>query len=149
MSQLSVPNQHRGTAFFGVSAVGYRLPSNLHRNRHGALYFRLTVPEDLRNVIGQREIYRSLHTCGVREAAHAAQTLRIAFRAIFSDLRIRMSDDETNASSAPALPFKDKHAQEKLRLQIRNSDLEKEVWDGINSTAQGQKATRTRVGHCV
>ena len=75
--------------------MAYRLPSHLHRNRHGALYFRLAVPADLRSMIGQGEIYRSLNTSSVRQAADVAQTLRIELWAIFRGLRsIAMSEEE-------------------------------------------------------
>lgn len=75
--------------------MSYRLPAHLHRNRHGVLYFRLAVPADLRPMIGQGEIYRSLNTSSVRQAADAAQTLRIELRALFRELRsIAMSEEE-------------------------------------------------------
>ena len=55
--------------------MGYRLPTYLHRNRHGTLYLRLAVPADLRHVIGQGELYRSLSTASIRDAADASQML--------------------------------------------------------------------------
>ncbi|CAD6562572.1 DUF6538 domain-containing protein [Paraburkholderia sabiae] len=67
--------------------MSFRLPAYLHRNRHGMLYFRLTVPPDLRPIVGQAEIYRSLGSASVRQAADMAQTLRIALHRLFSDLR--------------------------------------------------------------
>lgn len=65
----------------------FKFPAYLHRNRHGMLYFRLTVPPDLRPVVGQAEIYRSLGSASVRDAADAAQTLRITIQRLFADLR--------------------------------------------------------------
>lgn len=80
--------------------MAYRLPAHLHRNRHGVLYFRLTVPAHMQALIGQREIYRSLNTASVREAAIAAQTLAIAFRAVFRELgREGMSEQEKTAQT--------------------------------------------------
>ncbi|MDR5744440.1 site-specific integrase [Caballeronia sp. LZ029] len=67
--------------------MSFRLPAYLHRNRHGMLYFRLTVPPDLRPIVGQAEIYRSLGSASVRLAADRAQTLRITLQRLFSDLR--------------------------------------------------------------
>ena len=55
--------------------MAYRLPSHLHRNRHGMLYFRLAIPNDMRSIIGQHEIYGSLGTSSVKEATEAAQTI--------------------------------------------------------------------------
>jgi integrase len=65
----------------------FRLPAYLHRNRHGMLYFRLTVPPDLRPIVGQAEIYRSLGSVSVRQAADMAQTLRYTLQRLFSALR--------------------------------------------------------------
>lgn len=67
--------------------MALRLPSHLHRNRYGTLYLRLTVPADLRPIIGKAEIYRSLNTASVRQAADSAQTLRIALQRLFDRLR--------------------------------------------------------------
>lgn len=81
--------------------MAYRLPSHLHRNRYGTLYFRLAVPLDLRPIVGKAEIYRSLHTASVRQAANSAQTLRIALQRLFHELRVyggeHLSEDAQNA----------------------------------------------------
>ncbi|MES2365731.1 MAG: site-specific integrase [Pseudomonadota bacterium] len=81
--------------------MSYRLPAHLHRNRHGMLYFRLAIPNDIRILLGQREIYRSLRTSSVRQAADSAQALRIVFAAFFKRLRtLPMSEKEKSASEA-------------------------------------------------
>lgn len=82
--------------------MAYRLPSHLHRNRHGTLYFRMAVPNFARHTLQQREIYRSLRTSSVREAQFTAQTLRIALGAFFGEFRMLIPPvaDET---AAPAL----------------------------------------------
>lgn len=49
--------------------MGIRLPSNLHRNRHGVLYFRLNIPEDLHDFFETKVIYRSLLTSSIRLAS--------------------------------------------------------------------------------
>ncbi|ADG14230.1 hypothetical protein BC1002_0122 [Paraburkholderia atlantica] len=67
--------------------MSFRLPAYLHRNRYGMLYFRLTVPPDLRPIVGQAEIYRSLGSSSVRQAADQAQSLRITLQRLFEDLR--------------------------------------------------------------
>ncbi|KVH47351.1 site-specific integrase [Burkholderia diffusa] len=81
--------------------MAYRLPSHLHRNRYGTLYFRLAVPLDLRPIVGKAEIYRSLHTASVRQAANSAQTLRIALQRLFDELRVyggeHLSEDAQKA----------------------------------------------------
>jgi hypothetical protein len=38
--------------------MAYRLPAHLHRNRHGVLYFRLTVPNDIRHLLESVDIRR-------------------------------------------------------------------------------------------
>jgi hypothetical protein len=62
-----------------------RLPS--HRNRCGILYFRIAIPADLRVHFGQAEVYRSLNTAKVIEAALSAQTLALSFKSLFRQLR--------------------------------------------------------------
>lgn len=67
--------------------MAYRLPSYLHRSRYGTLYLRLTVPPDLRPIVGKAEIYRSLQTASIRQAADSAQPLKIALQRLFDRLR--------------------------------------------------------------
>jgi len=83
--------------------MAHKLPSHLHRNRYGTLYLRLSVPVDLRSVIGQAEIYRSLHTASVRHAADSAQTLRIALRRLFDRLRETGKDQLSEGQHEPLL----------------------------------------------
>ncbi|WP_036165116.1 site-specific integrase [Massilia sp. 9096] len=64
-----------------------RLPSHLHRNRCGILYFRIAIPADLRVHFGQAEVYRSLDTAKVIDAALSAQTLALSFKNLFRQLR--------------------------------------------------------------
>lgn len=67
--------------------MAFRLPAHLYRNRHGVLYFRLAVPVDLQSLLGQREIYRSLSTSNVRQAADHAIAYKFVFGAFFKQLR--------------------------------------------------------------
>lgn len=110
--------------------MAYRLPSCLHRNRHGILYFRIAVPADLRPMIGQAEIYCSLNTSSVRLAADAAQTLRIELWAIFRECRA-VTTPEDEQMPTPVDPERLKNvlafAKQKLHLQNRNARLEAEL----------------------
>jgi len=65
----------------------YRLPSHLHRNRCGILDFRIAIRADLRHHFGMAEVYRTLSTAKVTEAALLAQTLALSFKALFRQLR--------------------------------------------------------------
>jgi integrase len=67
--------------------MAIKLPSHLHRSRSGTLHFRIAIPPDLRHHFASREIYRSLRTPNVREAASAAQALSAAFKRGFERLR--------------------------------------------------------------
>lgn len=67
--------------------MAYRLPSHLHRNRCGILHFRIAIPADLRHHFGMAEVYRTLSTAKVTEAALPAQTLALSFKALFRQLR--------------------------------------------------------------
>jgi integrase len=64
-----------------------RLPSHLHRNRCGILYFRIAIPADLRVHFDQAEVYRSLDTAKVLDATLSAQTLALSFKNLFRQLR--------------------------------------------------------------
>jgi integrase len=78
-----------------------KLPSHLHRNRFGTLYFRLAVPADLRHHFASKEIYRSLRTSSVRAAVPAAQALSYAARHVFEQLRNRTMPDQKKPPAAP------------------------------------------------
>jgi hypothetical protein len=67
--------------------MSYRFPSHLHRNRCDIHYFRIAIPTDLRVHFGLAEIYRSLHTAKVTDAAHWAQALALSFKGLFRELR--------------------------------------------------------------
>lgn len=69
-------------------------PSHLRRNRHSVLYFRLRIPDDLRQHFASREIYRSLRTASVRQATGDAQTLHTAFSRLFTELRQQSVSDK-------------------------------------------------------
>jgi integrase len=82
--------------------MAIRLPSHLHRARSGILHFRIAIPPDLRQHFKTREIYRSLRTANVREAAQAVQPLSQAAKRAFHQLRsITMSDEK----KTPRDPF--------------------------------------------
>lgn len=66
--------------------MAYQLPAHLHRNRHGILYFRMAVPNMVRHILSQKEIYRSLRTSSVRQAKQVAQSLTVELRVIFGEL---------------------------------------------------------------
>jgi hypothetical protein len=51
------------------------------------LHFRIAIPPDLRPHFTTQEIYRSLRTASIHEAATAAQTLSIDLKRIFTALR--------------------------------------------------------------
>lgn len=124
--------------------MAYRLPAHLHRNRHGILYFRLSVPGDIQHLVGRREIYRSLNTASVREAADSAQTLRIAFRAAFSELRtLSMSDAREPRPTVDLGRLNDllRATREKVRLRDRIEALEEEAF------AHHQKTASDRAQH--
>lgn len=68
-----------------------RLPAHLQISQHNVFYFRRSVPEDLRSILGQREIKRSLRTGDKREATRLARLLDFHIETIFQDARRAMS----------------------------------------------------------
>lgn len=132
--------------------MAYRLPANLHRNRHGTLYFRLTIPADLKHLFEQRELYRSLNTARVREAADKAQALRIAFRAAFNDLRslYGMSDQEKPASVDLArLQELTRHTKAKLALIDKIERLEADQVEAARERIQAGKQHRRELAIAI
>jgi hypothetical protein len=60
----------------------------LQRSRHGSVfYFRRRVPNDLRILIGQAQIFRSLHTTDRREANVRVRALATQSDRLFTELR--------------------------------------------------------------
>jgi len=59
--------------------------------RSGVFYFRLTVPEHLRHIVGRREIKRSLRTGLRAEAVVLAQRLYVESRSLFLKAEYQMS----------------------------------------------------------
>ncbi len=51
------------------------LPAHLRRSRHGVYYFRIVLPDGLKEVFGKREFIRSLGTKCPRQARLAAGLL--------------------------------------------------------------------------
>jgi hypothetical protein len=65
------------------------LPAHLHRARSGILHFRIAIPADVQHHFQIREIYRSLRTANVHDAALAAQALTCGVKCLFLHLRTR------------------------------------------------------------
>lgn len=72
-----------------------KVPSHIHRNRHGTLYFRLAVPRDLRQHLGRTEIHRSLRTTNRKKALPLALALWVKFSGLFEQLRKSPLSGET------------------------------------------------------
>jgi hypothetical protein len=81
--------------------MAIRLPSHLHRARSGILHFRIAIPPDLRQHFNTREIYRSLRTASVREAAQAALTLSQGAKRVFQQLRSGTMSDQKKTPTDP------------------------------------------------
>lgn len=107
-----------------------KLPANLRRNRYGVLYFRIGVPKDLRHHFDTAEIYKSLNTASVRQAASDAQALSATFKHIFLTIRQRqMSDgnDEAKGPEQPKLLEIMRLAKQRLRYQAKIDQLTDEL----------------------
>lgn len=127
--------------------MAYRLPARLHRNRHGVLYFRLAVPADIQSLLGQREIYRSLSTSSVQQAADIAQAFKNEFGTIFRQLReLIMSEQETTAKAAwddfvqlPDLRLRIKNAGSQIALEEQRQLLELREAESVNQNERHQR----------
>lgn len=81
--------------------MAIRLPSHLHRARSGILHFRIAIPPDLRIHFKTSEIYRSLRTANVREAATTAQALSQALKQLFSQIRTGTMSEQKKPPHKP------------------------------------------------
>lgn len=71
--------------------MAIRLPSHLHRNRHGTFGFRIVVPRDLRGCFPQTHYRLSLFTADHRHAARLAVGLTTYVQSYFANLPCRAS----------------------------------------------------------
>jgi hypothetical protein len=112
--------------------MAIRLPSHLHRARSGILHFRIAIPPDLRQHFTIREIYRSLRTASVRDAAPAAQTLAQAVKRAFQQLN----------KKTPTGPFDGSEWASSLKLgsKLRRCLVMQISSDGGLSTYRGVRA---------
>ncbi|MCA8268954.1 site-specific integrase [Burkholderia vietnamiensis] len=135
--------------------MAYKLPSHLHRNRHGMLYFRLTIPQEYRPYIGVSELYRSLGTANVREAVPLAQSLHNALRCAFSAIDTRAMSEHEKTPPAPtpidpaALQSTLKHAKERHRLIDKVEEMEQAVTQLHLQRVQQQKQHRRELGIAI
>ncbi len=90
--------------------------------RGNSLYFRLSVPRELRTVIGSREVMRSLQTQHTHEAEPLALELAAATKRLFHKLR-----------TMPVDPKKLAAVVRESKLKIKVSDLEEQREKEIGS----------------
>lgn len=112
--------------------MAIKIPANLHRNRYGILYFRGGVPQDLRHYFATAEIYKSLKTASVKQAAPDAQALSFAFKRIFLEIRQQHMSDENGTPKRPLIdPTKLKElmrfTKQKLRYEDQIDQLDEEL----------------------
>ena len=117
--------------------MAIKLASNLHRNRFGILYFRLTVPVDLQKHFATKVIYRSLRTSNIREAVDASQALALPFRRLFNELRQKRMTDKSNApkidlNTFAALP----DVRQRLKIAGLNNALDNMAEQSIQQENQ-------------
>ncbi|CAG2140339.1 Tyrosine recombinase XerC [Cupriavidus yeoncheonensis] len=120
--------------------MSIRLPARLHRNRHGILYYRQRIPDDLRLLFPVREVYRSLGTASVREAAPAAHRLAAMFAQLFRTLRRQMTSDSKT-------PLKQLIEIERLKAMMREQQEEADtrLYDELfKRTQEGIAHARTQ-----
>jgi len=124
--------------------MAIRIASLLHRNRYGMLYFRMSIPADLQQHFGCKEIYRSLRTASITDATIAAQKLSIALRQAFAEFRLRTMSNAKKKS--PPLSFSMelivKHARETRYLRSRIEDAEKEAEDARDARRQDHQRNK-------
>lgn len=69
-----------------------RLPDHLFREPSGIFYFRPTVPKSLREVVGKRDIWKSLHTNEPATAKARAYVLSARYPEEFKTMKPKLDD---------------------------------------------------------
>jgi integrase len=101
--------------------MAIKLPSHLHRSRSGILHFRIAIPPDLRHHFASREIYRSLSTASVRDAALAAQMLSNDLKRVFTAIRQQTMSDQNKSPQDPLTVFSN---LPDVRARIKQAGIE-------------------------
>ncbi len=110
----------------------FRIPAYLHRHPDsGIFYFRLTVPQYLRHIVGKREVKRSLRT-GMRSVAiHLAQQMHLDTRRIFFEAEqcmVKHRGNPKNDDFYGLITVRDTSAKGvKREITIEHDDPQKEV----------------------
>lgn len=132
--------------------MAIRLPSHPHRARSGILHFRIAIPPDLRQHFKTREIYRSLCTASVHEAATAAQTLLIDLKRVFTALRQKSMSNENKPPQDPLAAFSNlPDVRERIRqagrvVRLRKLEIALEQAEGRKAEFEEQRV-RDRTQH--
>jgi hypothetical protein len=124
-----------------------KLPLNLHRNRYGILYFRLSIPSDLQQYFFSKEIYKSLRTSKFYEATIESKILSLGFKLAFSKIRcVSMSDEKKNAKeiwaaflNLPDLRQRLNAAGRKILLEEREAEIARLENELINVQERGER----------
>lgn len=119
----------------------------LHRSRHGTvLYFRRRVPDDVREVLGRRHIYRSLGTTDKRRATVLARLYAVTTDELFE--RIRAMKKKGGTSDEPfrvglEVLFVEDKATGKRELRIKSDPDKPGDNESAVATAQAFAAALT------
>jgi integrase len=117
--------------------MAFKLPSHLHRSRSGTLHFRIAIPPDLRQHFTAAEIYRSLRTASVHEAAPVAQTLSIAFKRVFCEIRQQSMSDPKKTSQSPSVDLA--RLSDLIRFTKRNLKLQDQIEERDNQLVESAR----------
>lgn len=117
--------------------MAIKLPSHLHRSRSGILHFRIAIPPDLRHHFASREIYRSLSTASVRDAALAAQMLSNDLKRVFTAIRQQTMSDQNKSPQDPLTIFSNlpdvraRIKQAGIQVRLREQEIALEQADEL------------------
>lgn len=129
-----------------------RIASHLRRSKHGILSLRLTVPEDLRPLVGLRELKRSLKIRDSVIALHWALALNVRFGQNFEEfwLMVRRGYDPKNFDPRDSSTWPsekgDVQGEYKAKFNIFTGEMEVETDPNHpEDHAQSQEALREMV----
>lgn len=110
-----------------------KVPGHSHLFRRGArYYFRIGVPENLRSIVGRRELIKSLNTADFKAALERVSVQEQACREILRSARVRYEANKKGKATPkpfePLIVTSEKHAAELARIWFLEIERQGAQW---------------------
>lgn len=94
--------------------------------------FRVSVPEDIRQIVGKREIWKSLGVISHQEAVRLSHIESVKVDALFAEARKKLAGRSTNDAGAIPTAVSDAELEQLARSHLHRAELRAErVYDPL------------------